>query len=285
MTASSITVILVAYNSEGVIARAIESVVAHPAVARVVVVDNASADGTAEFVQSRFPAVEIIRSPGNIGFGRGNNLALNTVTTPYALLLNPDAAMHTGALDALLEVAEIFHDATILAPQLVDEQGEPYPTIKRDVFVREGSGGRFVLPEGPCCAGFISGAVWLLRCEPLRASGFFDPNIFLYYEDDDLCLRARALGGACVLVPQARAYHGIGKSSALDENGARFRHRHMAWSRLYLERKYRGEVAVRRLRRSMRCRAVLKCAWYSLILDKTKAAKYAGQLEGIDQFA
>lgn len=281
-----ITAVLVAYNSAGVIASAIESVLAHPLVARVVVVDNASSDHTAEFVIQTFPKVDVIRSGENLGFGRGNNLALATVTTPFALLLNPDAAMKPEALETLLEAAQHYPEALILAPQLVDEQNQPYPTMKRSVFVREADSGSFIQPEGACCAEFISGAVWLLRCEPFRQGkdGFFDPGIFLYYEDDDLCLRACAMNGSCVLVPQARAYHGIGKSSVINENGTRFRHRHMAWSRLYVERKYQGHQSAQKLRAALRRKAMVKYLWYRLRGDKAKAAKYAGQLEGIEQF-
>lgn len=278
-----ISVILVSYNSAAVIGAALRCVAGHPRVARVTVVDNASTDATVETVK-QFPGVEIVQSSRNVGFGRGNNLGLANVTTPFALLLNPDAVLQEGALEALLDAAAHFPDAYILAPQLEDERGEVTPTIKRAVFNREQASGAFVPPEGPCCAPFVSGAVWLVRCAALRPGGFFDPNIFLYYEDDDLCLRARELGGTCVLVPGARAMHGMGKSSALGADGTAFRHLHMAWSRLYLEQKYRGAGAAVKLGARQLRRAACKQALYTLLCRRRKRQKYAAQCEGIRCF-
>lgn len=113
----------------------------------------------------------------------------------------------------------------------------------------------------------------------LKRSGYFDPAIFLYYEDDDLCLRAVMHGFSCVLVEQAQAVHLLGKSSS--EASDFFRHKHMAWSRLYLERKYRGGVCAKKLALRMLSLAALK---FLLHIGSKRRARYAGRMEGIKRF-
>lgn len=281
---SSVTVVIVSYHSAEVISAALSSVVADPFVAKVIVVDNAAGDGTATRIAREFPSVEVIDSGGNIGYGRGCNLGLSKVQTPYALLLNPDAYLKPGALALLVEQMQADSTAFITAPQLFDADDKPYATIKRSVFTREIVRTRFVLPEGACCAEFISGAVWLLSMEGFKGQEFFDPRMFLYYEDDDLCLKARQLGGACVLVPQAHAVHLLGKSSDKSEKSEYFRHWHMAWSRLYMQEKYHDATQVKKVAKEVICKAQCKQVWYRLLGKKTKAARYQGRIEGMKAY-
>lgn len=287
MTASpSVTAILVAYNSEAVIGSALQALLKEPAIASIVVVDNASSDDTCELLRKRYPAVTLIENSQNDGYGRGNNIALKTVTTPYALLVNPDAVLETGALSELLAATQRYPDAAIIAPALYDEKGELHHSHKRSVFDRETSGDTYTAPDGDCCAEFLSGAVWLMRMEHFKSIGFFDPKIFLYYEDDDLCLRARKAGYGLVLVPKARAMHLMGKSSGKPKPESEFfKQRHLIWSRLYIEEKYRGKAAAKKLAMKLRLTYSVKAALYFLKGSDDKTNRYRGRLEGIFQFS
>jgi len=278
-----VTVILVAYNSVGIIARALASLRGQPDVASVIVVDNCSTDDTCDLIGRDFPEVKLIENPKNDGFGRANNRALKEVTTPYALLLNPDAILEDGALKTLLETAERYPDAAIIAPMLYDEQGEPDHSYKRHVFAREKKRSDYILPEGDLCAEFLSGAVWLLNMKLMKQVGFFDPAIFLYYEDDDLCLRVRKAGYELVLAHNAAAVHVKGASSGVVKPGVEFdRQKYMVWSRLYIEKKYRGEGAAKWLARQLQLEYAFKAAWYCLHFNKRKLNRYRGRLAGID---
>jgi len=94
------------------------------------------------------------------------------------------------------------------------------------------------VPEGEACAPFFSGACFLIRRETFLRLGGFDENIFLFYEDDDLCRRVADSGAALVYVPQAVVRHGRGRSSG-EKPGRIFTSRwHQAWSRAYVSRKY-----------------------------------------------
>lgn len=277
-----ITVISVAYNSAGVILPALASVANDALVARIIVVDNASTDNTQSTIAARMPQVEVVASSTNIGYGCGCNLGLERVQTPYALLLNPDARMQEGALEALFRALEATPEAAIAAPLLQFENGEVYTSYKRDVFARERYGnGLDALPEGLICAPFVSGAVWLIRMEHWRKMGGFDPQIFLFYEDDDACLRLQKAGFSLLLVPDARATHALGKSSAPSEKSEAIKQYHLAYSRLYLERKYKGAAAANTLRLRLLVVHALKYLGACATLNRAKRARHRSRIAGL----
>lgn len=269
----NITAILVTFNSAHIIGEALAALKGLP----VIVADNASRDGTALVVRAEHPGVRLLEMGENLGFGRANNRALAEVDTEFALLINPDARLLPGGMEALLEAGGRYPQAGIIAPQLVDAEGRPQEGHKRDVFARERDGGVFVPPEGECSAPFLSGACWLVRMSAWRAMGGFDEGIFLYYEDDDACLRMRRAGFCCVLTPQARAVHGLGRSSRLDAAQEKRRQAHLTWSRLYMERKYKGERAARR-----RARRLLVIYGLKYLIGKRR--RYGGRLAGVRGF-
>jgi len=244
---TNITAIIVTYNSAGVVGEALASLKAQPQIARIIVVDNASQDKCCAFVSTHFPDVLLVRNEKNLGFGMGNNMALPQVETEFALLVNPDAVLQPGAVEALLAAAARYSEAGILAPRLFYEDGSGQPSHKTSLFQREQCRAPYIEPEGDLCAEFLSGALWLVRIDALHKTGYFDPEIFFYYEDDDLCLRMRKAGYSLVLVNDAHAVHGMGKSSAPSPDSRRFRLYHDIWSRLYIEYKYRGREAAQRM--------------------------------------
>lgn len=281
----STTAILVAYNSEAVIASALQSLVSAPEIAQVIVVDNCSVDNTIELIRRDFPGVTVIENPRNDGFGPGNNIGLKKVTTPYALLVNPDAVMQPGSIAELLRAAEDHPDAAILGPYLADDDGTYHQSFKHAVFRREKTPGTFTMPEGDCCAEFLSGAVMLWNMRHMKKVGFFDPQIFLFYEDDDICLRVRAAGLGLVYVPSAKVMHLMGASSGEPKPESEFfRQRHMIWSRLYLEEKYRGVKAGMKLARKLELTYSIAAAFYTLRFNKKKLNRYRGRLRGIFEF-
>jgi GT2 family glycosyltransferase len=115
-------------------------------------------------------------------------------------------------------------------------------------------------PDGDLCADSVAGTAVLLRMDILRQVGFFDPRIFMFYEDDDLCLRVRASGFATVVVADAWVVHAGGVSS-LSAGLDWTRPWHATWSRLYLETKYRGESEGQRRARWTLLRNLLKLSW------------------------
>ena len=154
----------------------------------------------------------------------------------------------------MIDAARRYPDAALFAPQIVEPSGRvffqprsllaPYLTNPR---------GKLALPEGEACAPFFSGACFLIRRDLFLRLGGFDENIFLFYEDDDLCRRIADAGSALIYVPQAVVRHGRGRSSG-PKPGRIFTSRwHQAWSRAYVSRKYGlAEPGARHVRASMR---------------------------------
>jgi N-acetylglucosaminyl-diphospho-decaprenol L-rhamnosyltransferase len=234
-----ITVVVVSYNSAAVLAECLDSVPQGPA---LVVVDNASTDGSATLAAGLGREVRVIRSAENLGFGRGANLGFAAASTRYGLLLNADARCQPGMLEALLAAAARYPEAGLLAPavHLPDgrlEFGHRTPFEPRH---RRAS----PMPEGDCCClSYVGGSAMFVPLAAFQAIGGFDPDIFLYHEDDDFCLRMRQAGRTLVHVHAARLTHIGGHSTASSPRLDSSKDWHMGWSRQHLIRKHRGMAA------------------------------------------
>ena len=240
-----VAAVIVTHNSVEVIEPCLKSV----ARAReVIVVDNASEDATVETAEALNREATIVTITENLGYGAAANEGLRRATGEFVLLINPDATLEEGALEALVKAADSYKKAGILAPRLIGPAGGTERSHNASLFARDHMPRKRTdpEPEGETSCDFLSGAVMLLRREAVDAVGGFDPAIFLYYEDEDLCLRLREKGWSLVLVPQAAARH-IGGASEPWSLAYHWRGNwHMGWSRLYLERKHRGTQALRK---------------------------------------
>jgi GT2 family glycosyltransferase len=235
---AEVTVVVVSYNSGAVLAECLGSI---PAGVRLVVVDNASTDGSADLAARLAPSAEVVRATENRGFGRAANLGFSLAGTRYGLLLNPDTRCLPGMVEALLDAALRYPEAGLLAPGIFTRDGGmQYGHLP--IFERNRGRATPMPPAGDCCASYVGGAVMFFPLAAFRAIGGFDPAIFLYYEDDDLCMRMRRAGYSLVHVQAARLEHGSGCSSTPSERIAWGKEWHMAWSRQHMHRKYRGAV-------------------------------------------
>lgn len=272
-----VTVVTVTYES----ARALPGFLAAlPAGLGLVVVDNASRDEGAVLAAAQ--GAQVLRNPVNRGFGAGCNIGLATVRTEFALLANPDARLSAAAVEALVAAADLFPDAALFGPCILDEAGHRVRSWDAEQSRRRRLPRRRDAepwPEGPLCAEFLSGACLLVRVSGgLR----FDERFFLYYEDDDLCASARALGLGLVLVPGAEVLHEGGRSSAPSPRIEAFKARHMAWSRLHYMAKHQGEDAARQEAVSRLWHHAGKFVGHALMLKRMRmagdAAGFAGTL-------
>jgi GT2 family glycosyltransferase len=274
-----LSVIVVAHDSAGVIAPCLTALA--PA-ARVFVVDNASRDDTVAVAARTLATATVIRNPRNLGFGPACNQALALVETDFALVVNPDAVLGPGAVEALIAAADRYPEAALLGPRVATPDGR-VEFGRRPVLAdrRRGPDG-LPAPAGDCCIDYVAGAVMLLRMAALALTGAFDPAIMLYCEDDDLCYRLRAAGYSLVVVPAATALHASGGSSPPSPALDRFRNWQHAWSRAYVEGKHRGRAAARRLALRHLLRYGTKAIGYALTLRGAKrrrdAARFAGTL-------
>ena len=246
----------------------------------VMVSDNASEDGTAALAARLWPHAQVLCHDENLGFGAANNRALAQVKTPFALLLNPDCEMTPQALLALLSSAEIFTDAALLAPQLMASEE------KAEVNYRWPSAywtSRGPAAEGPLCVGFVCGAVMLLRMERMALTGFFDERFFLYYEDDDLCLRLFQAKQPMVLCPDVKVLHRSrgsvrGRSPWRSEYLRGFHH---AQSKLIFLKKHESLQAAQKLRRRLIWTTTLALPLRVILFSPKLLARMCGRWWGV----
>ena len=272
-SASLITAIVVAYDSAEVLPACLAALAAQGVPA--IVVDNASDDDSAAIARAQ--GATVLVNARNEGYGRANNRGVAASTTPFVLIVNPDVAIRPGAIAALLAAAERYPDAAMLAPRIVEPSGrvflQPRSLLSPPHLNRAGT---MPIPEGDACLPFLSGACLLIRREVFVSLGGFDPAIFLFYEDDDLCRRMRDAGHALVHVDEAEARHGRGRSTA-PMPGRRFKARwHLAWSESYVAGKYglprRAFIKI--------LENTAKAAGYGLLLRRDKMFAHAGSVAG-----
>jgi GT2 family glycosyltransferase len=196
-----VTVVSVTYNSSHCIPSMARALQACP---HVSFVDNASADETVDAVKRLLPAARLQVFPENRGYGAANNAAIAAASTRYVLLLNPDCLADTSQIAEMVRHAEADSRAVMWVPQLLDGAGREQINYGMPRHWGRPRGGA---AEGPLCVGYACAAVMLMHRERMKPLGFFDPRFFLYYEDEDLCLRAFDAGAAVVVLPQVRVAH------------------------------------------------------------------------------
>ncbi len=225
MSAPRVRACIVAWRSGERAVRACAS--AADSGAEVVLFDNSPGDGTAGLVARALPSVRVLSAGRNLGFGAASNRAAAGATTDYLLFLNPDAVLAPGALAALVAHLDAHPEAGLAGPSLRFADGRPQPSIRRD------PGARAVLhqysafrwlgvfrpayreyrsPADPAAPEVLMGSVLLVRRGLFESLGGFDPRYFMYYEDADLCRRARERGARLAFVPAAEALHAGGAS-------------------------------------------------------------------------
>ena len=237
-----VTAITVTHNGGLVIGALLDSL---PSDIPLLVVDNASIDDTLEIVSMKRPDASVLRNSIGLGYGSAANQGLKNVTTEFALLVNPDSLLNEDAIASLIEAADEFPDAAMLGPKHQTVNGQTELSHDVDLWKRKRYGKRCgePIPKGPICADFLSGAVVLVRISAIRSIGFYDPEIFLYFEDDDICIRLRQAGYSLVLVPKSVVVHLNSGSVRPSRSYYWEKFWHFAWSRIYIEGKYHGITA------------------------------------------
>lgn len=274
---SQVTVVVVTYNSAHCLPTLSPLLSICP---QVVISDNGSDDETATKAQALWPHATVLAHGRNLGFGAANNRALAQVNTPLALLLNPDCDMTPQALQALLEAADTFSDAAVVAPQLMASEDRAEVNYRWPSSYWTSRGGA---AEGPICVGFVCGAVMLLRMDRMAITGFFDERFFLYYEDDDLCLRLFQARLPMVLCPEVRVLHRSrgsvrGRSPWRSEY---LRGYHHAQSKLIFLNKHESLPAARRLRTQLIWTTTLALPLRVILFSPKLVARMWGRWRGL----
>jgi N-acetylglucosaminyl-diphospho-decaprenol L-rhamnosyltransferase len=216
-TLLDLTVAVVSYNSGPVIIAGLADVMRSQRF-NVVVVDNHSSNNSVALLRDTFPGLNVVALDKNLGYGRAANVAIWAAETRYVLILNPDIVVTADNIVAFFEAAQaVAGQASIFAPATsANECNEHGWQPVRNVL----------------------GAVMLLDTHLLHPVGFFDEQLFLFYEETDLCLRVIESGGKILRHGGFRFHHDKGTSSGESPHVTFFKQWHVGWSSAYYLRKH-----------------------------------------------
>jgi N-acetylglucosaminyl-diphospho-decaprenol L-rhamnosyltransferase len=232
-----LSILVVSYNTRRETLACLRSVFAAPLSCsrEVIVVDNASSDGSCEAIRREFPDAQLTGLPRNVGFARANNIAARRARGDMLLLLNPDTVVTGDAIESLLRFAARHHEAGIWGGRTVFPDGSLNPSScwgfmslpslfsqavglaalfrGSGVFNREAYGGW--ARDSVRKVDIVTGCFLLIRRQTWEDLGGFDETFFMYAEEADLCYRARALGCRPMFTPEASIVHIGGASESV----------------------------------------------------------------------
>jgi N-acetylglucosaminyl-diphospho-decaprenol L-rhamnosyltransferase len=228
---TKVDVIILNWNTRELVAKALHSLpwASGTIELEVLIVDNGSTDGSVEMIRSKFPSVRVFENRENLGFAKGNNLALQHCSAEFLLLLNSDAELKPGALEAMVALLKSKPSAGLIGARILNQDCTlqasfvDFPTLWREFLILSGIGraifGRWYPSHGPRQnrqaqpVDYVSGACLLLRREACIETGGFDESFFMYAEEVDLCYRLKEKGWQVWYQPDAEVIHVGGGSS------------------------------------------------------------------------
>jgi hypothetical protein len=225
-----LSIIIVSWNTRDLLAQCLASVYAHPPSGpfEIIVVDNASSDGSAAMVRERFPDVVLLPNDHNPGFAAANNRAIAHSRGRVVMLLNPDTVVFPGALDALIEFLAANPAAGAAGSRLLNPDGSlqpschPAPTVTRELwrlFHLDRLKPLALYPmaawpvDRPRPVDAVMGAALVVRRTVIGEIGVLDDTYFMFSEEVDWCVRIRRAGWSIYWVPQSRIVHFGGQST------------------------------------------------------------------------
>ncbi|MDA9667580.1 glycosyltransferase [Candidatus Pelagibacter sp.] len=261
----NLSVVIVSFHSEDVIHNCIKSIIDK---IEIIVVENSGNKEFANKIENQYKNVKCILSPQNLGMGAGNNLGLKHIKTDYVFILNPDIILKKDTIEEIIIASKKIENFGLIAP-LSDNLKYPNYILNK----------KNVLPDfiDPFKVESVDGFAMILNLRKLKkidqfkGNNFFDENIFLYLENDDLCKRINKFENIFI-VPKSKINHlgASGVNKKYSEQIELSRNWHWIWSKFYFNKKHYGF-----LKAMFECfpsflSAILKVLFYFLINNNKK---------------
>lgn len=235
----NVSIIIVNYNTKELIANCIQSIFekTHEVIYEIIVVDNASADGSQQMIAEKFPSVKLIELNKNIGFGRANNEGIKIANGKNIFFLNPDTILLNNAINILSDFLDKNNRVGACGGNLYTKDLKPnfsympfFPTLlhelnllTRNLLFKSfiGRNYQFNHTMKPLEVAYITGADMMVTRNCLTSAGTFDPDFFMYYEETELSLRIKKKGYKIYSVPDAKIIHLEGGSFSYSKDSQR----------------------------------------------------------------
>ena len=265
---NNITFIIVSFKSENVIHSCLNSL---PQISKKIVIENSRNTKLKEELESKYDNIEVLINH-NIGMGASNNIGILRSKTQFAYILNPDTKLNVSTIDKLIEAADKIVDFAILSPLCSDSR---FPNYK--IYEKKSNLNNNIIEVDT-----IDGFSMLINKSKFNNS-FFDENIFLYLENDDICLRARKNNQKIYIVKNSLIDH-LGASSSNIKDSYEFnllRNWHWMWSKFYYNKKHSGFLLSTIKIFPNFLSAIIKYIFYLLLFKNQKRKIYKMRLLGI----
>lgn len=226
-----LSIIILSYNTKELLDVCLTSIFTNTKglTFEVIVVDNASNDGSAELVKKKYPQVLLTQNKENLGYSAGNNLGIKKAQGEFVLLLNSDTQIIGDSLRSMVEFAKDDKNIGILGPKIVNPDESPQKSVGSfyslgniilAMFGGERLGFGRQSPDKFCFVDWVSGACLMIRREVLEKIGRLDEKLFMYMEEVELCFRAKKKGILTAFFPKALIMHKNLGSSQSGKTGA-----------------------------------------------------------------
>ena len=293
-----LTIIIVNWKSCDFLRKCLESIFLGPTdrSIEVIVVDNASFDGSRGLIQTSFPGVRFLQSDRNLGFAGANNVGYKNAQGKYLLFLNPDTEIVGTALELMVSALDSNPEAGIIGAKLLNSDRslqasciQPFPTILNQVLDFDflmtafpklslwGTAPLFEAHTEPVPVDVVSGACLMIRRDVFERIGGFSTCYFMYAEDVDLCWKARKAGWKSYYLAGAQVVHHGGRSTAFKEK-TNFSSVMMRESRLRFMRESRGSAyaVIYQVSTALvaACRVLVLSAAFVLPLGKSRGRSF-----------
>ena len=264
-----ITFIIVCFKSEKVIYDCLNSL---PINSKKIIIENSNNIKLKKNLELKYDNIEVILN-NNQGMGSSNNIGIAKAITDYVYVLNPDTKFQKDTLDNLVLGAKSINDFAIISPLNSNPKYPNYKILKQQINE----------DENIISVDTIDGFSMLINIKKFKNKKLFDENIFLYLENDDLCMSAKKAGHEIFIVKNSFIDH-IGSSSSNFNNNNEFdylRNWHWMWSKFYFNKKHHGYFNAILKTFLNFISATIKYLFYSLILNNHKSKIYKMRVCGL----
>ena len=218
----NVTFVIVCFRSRSIIEECLSKISCN---SKVIIIENSKDFFIKNYLEKKFPNVEVFISQENNGYGHGNNIGISKVKTKYVFILNPDTFLQKDTLSRLENaIDDLKNDFSIISPAIIDNNLNINNLEKKDLIE----------------VNSVKGFAMLLNLERINFDKIFDENYFLFLEEIDLCKRIKDLGGKIFIANKAKVYHFSKQSSGDQFDVELCRNWHWMWSLYYYNFKHYG---------------------------------------------
>tara|TARA_B100000427_G_C15450296_1_gene569268 strand:+ start:182 stop:1027 length:846 start_codon:yes stop_codon:yes gene_type:complete len=266
MSIQDITIVITSFRSDQKIINCLNSINNQ---CKVIVVENSNNSKFKERIEKEFNNIECVLAGENLGYGKANNIGLKKVKTKYALILNPDASLHSSTLENFFHTIKQAPEFAIIGPYLqkkMNNEDKMYESQNKLIEVKN-----------------IKGFAMFLNLSKFKEIGFFDENFFLYFEEIDLCKRIISSKNKIYLATDIKINHEGAQShdETINNKMELSRNWHWMWSTFYYQKKYKGFLVAFFIVLPKLISAIFKIFIYKILRNREKREIYFHRYSGL----